>query len=107
MGTLTPTKLADQQLDQSANNQSSKTCFGCGKLGHRKADCPHLKSGFITAAVRTKDSNELKPEPTPQQVTEEGEGESQNAKTQGITEVLQDDWEPEPSQYYKIGRAHV
>ena len=46
-------------------------------------------------------SDELKLDPTLQQDTEEGEGESQNDKTPGTTEVLQDNWEPEPSQYYR------
>ena len=63
-------------------------------------ECPCLKLGFRTATVRTKDSDELKPEPTLQQITEEGEGEPQNTETQGTTELLQDDWELEPSQYY-------
>ena len=39
-------------------------------------------------------------EPTLQQINEEGEGEPQNTETQDPREVLQDNWEPELSQYY-------
>ena len=58
-----PPKPADQPLDQSPNNQSSKTCFECGKPGHGKADCPNLKSSFRTATVGTEDSSKPKPDP--------------------------------------------
>ena len=71
-----PTKLADQQLDQFAN-QSNETCFECGKPGHRKVECPHLKPGLRAAAIRTEDSDELRPEPTLLQINEE-EDEPQN-----------------------------
>ena len=94
-----PTQLADQQMEWSAN-WSNITCFKCGNPGHRRAECPCLKLGLRTATIRTKDSNEIRLEPTLQQVNEEGEGEPQNTEAQRPTEVLQDDWEPEPSQYY-------
>ena len=74
-----PTQLADQQMEWSAN-WSNITCFKCGNPGHRRAECPCLKLGLRTATIRTKDSNEIRLEPTLQQVNEEGEGEPQNTE---------------------------
>ena len=73
-------------------------CFECGKPGHRKAECPCLKSGLRAATVRTGDSNELRLEPALLQINEE-EDEPQNIEAQDPREVLQDDWEPELFQY--------
>ena len=84
------TQLADWQMEWSAN-WSNITCFECGNPGHRRVECPCIKLGLRTATVRVKDSNEMSPEPTLQQINEEGEGEPQNTEAQRSTEVLQDD----------------
>ncbi|KAF8485472.1 hypothetical protein JB92DRAFT_3131343 [Gautieria morchelliformis] len=100
-----PTKTSGRPNDRPSGSQNNTACFECGQPGHKKAECPRLRSSIRTAAVRH-DGEAEDPETDPdqsslQQIDEEGEGDPQPNDTPDNGDAPAEEWDPEPSQYYE------